>query len=202
MSSSSQNNTLEATMRQLFQSVQNDIAGLATEITHIKTRIHSPESSNFSHEPTSSNLFSPTSIKLDIPRFDGSDPFGWVFKITQSFEFHKTPGDHRLRLASFYMEGEALTWFQWMHANHQIQSWPMFIQALENRFAPTQYEDPRGALFKLCQTTTVKEYQTQFETLGNRIIGLPPPFYLSCFVSGLRPEIRREVQAFQPISLA
>lgn len=31
---------------------------------------------------------------------------------------------------------------------------------------------------------------------------MPPQFYLSCFVSGLKPEIRREVQAFQPISLS
>jgi len=51
-------------------------------------------------------------------------------------------------------------------------------------------------------TTTVREYQTQFESLANRIVGLPPSFYLSCFISGLKPEIRREVQAFQPISLS
>jgi hypothetical protein len=100
------------------------------------------------------------------------------------------------------MEGEALTWYQWMHSNQQLLTWPLFVQSLELRFAPSQYEDPRGALFKLCQTGTVKEYQTQFETLANRIIGLPAPFYLSCFVSGLKPEIRREVQAFQPMSLS
>jgi len=63
------------------------------------------------------------------------------------------------------------------------------------------YDDPKGALFKLRQTTTVKEYQTQFETLVNRIIGLPPQFYLSCFISGLKPAIRHEVQAFQPGTL-
>ena len=48
----------------------------------------------------------------------------------------------------------------------------------------------------------MREYQAQFESLANRIVGLPPPFFLSCFVSGLKPEIRREVQAFQPISLS
>ena len=47
----------------------------------------------------------------------------------------------------------------------------------------------------------MKDYQSQFESLANRIVGLPPPFYLSCFVSGLKPAIRREVQAFQPLSL-
>jgi hypothetical protein len=77
----------------------------------------------------------------------------------------------------------------------------MFLQALESRFAPLLYEDPKGALFKLCQTTTVRDYQTQFEALANRIVGLPPPFYLSCFISGLKPTICREVLAFQPLSL-
>lgn len=42
----------------------------------------------------------------------------------------------------------------------------------------------------------------EFEPLANRIVGLPPQFYLSSFISGLKPEIRREVQAFQPISLS
>ncbi|MCH90126.1 hypothetical protein A2U01_0011034, partial [Trifolium medium] len=51
------------------------------------------------------------------------------------------------------------------------------------------------------QTGSVKDYQGQFELLANRITGLPPPFYLSCFVSGLKPAIRREVQAFQPLTL-
>lgn len=37
--------------------------------------------------------------------------------------------------------------------------------------------------------------------LANRIIGLPPPFRLSCFISDLIPEIHREVQALQPLSL-
>lgn len=48
---------------------------------------------------------------------------------------------------------------------------------------------------------TVNEYLTEFERLANRVVGLPPPFLLSCFISGLNPEVRREVMALQPISL-
>jgi hypothetical protein len=138
---------------------------------------------------------------LEIPRFDGTDPLGWIFKINQFFDYHLTPDDQRLRIASFYMEGEALTWFQWLHQNGQLMNWPTFLHALEIRFAPSQYEDPKGALFKLTQTTTVKEYQAKFESLANRIVGLPPACYLSCFVSGLKPAIRREVLSFQPATL-
>ena len=37
--------------------------------------------------------------------------------------------------------------------------------------------------------------------LANCIIGLPAPFLLRCFVSGLASEIRREVQALHPLTL-
>lgn len=37
--------------------------------------------------------------------------------------------------------------------------------------------------------------------LANRIIGLPAPYLLSFFISGLVPEIRREVQALHPLTL-
>lgn len=56
-------------------------------------------------------------------------------------------------------------------------------------------------MFKLQQTGTVSEYLTEFERLANRTMGLPPSCLLSCFVSGLIPELRREVQALRPLSL-
>lgn len=63
------------------------------------------------------------------------------------------------------------------------------------------YDNPKGALFKLTQRGTVNEYLTEIERLANRVVGLPPPFLLSCFISGLNPDIRHEVLALQPISL-
>ena len=140
-------------------------------------------------------------IKIDVPRFDGSDPSGWIFKITQYFEYHSTPEAERLTITAFYMDGCALAWFQWMNNNGQFTSWPAFLQAVQTRFAPSQYEDPTSVLFKLTQRGTVAQYLAEFEELANRIVGLPPPFLLSCFVSGLSPDIRREVQAHQPLTL-
>jgi hypothetical protein len=86
-------------------------------------------------------------MKLEVPRFDGSDALGWIFKITQFFDFHQTPDHDRLTIASFYMDGPALSWFQWMLRSGMIHAWPDFLLALETRFAPSFYDDPRGALF-------------------------------------------------------
>jgi hypothetical protein len=140
-------------------------------------------------------------MKLDVPKFDGSDAMGWIFKISQFFDYHNTPEEDRLTVASFYMEGQALSWYQWMHRNNLITTWFGFLQALETRFAPSYYDDPASALFKLTQRSTMYVYLTEFERLANRIVGLPQPFLLSCFISGLSPEIRREVQALRPVTL-
>lgn len=103
-------------------------------------------------------------VKLDIPRFDGRDPLGWIFKISQLFEYQNTPEEERITVASFYLDGAALSWYQWMFRNGFITSWSGFLQALESRFAPTFYDDPKGALFKLTQRGNVNEYLTEYRT--------------------------------------
>lgn len=122
--------------------------------------------------------------------------------MSQFFEYHETSEEERITVASFYLDGAALAWYQWMYRNSQIHSWTQFLQALETRFASTAYDDPRGKLFKLTQTSSVAIYLSEFEALANRIVGLPAPFLLSCFVSGLKPDIRREALALQPSSLS
>ena len=88
-------------------------------------------------------------LKLEVPRFDGMDPAGWIFKIWQFFEYHATPEHESLTIASFYMEGKALARFQWMYRNGQLTSWPAFLHALHTRFSSSTYEDPTSMLCKL-----------------------------------------------------
>jgi hypothetical protein len=66
-------------------------------------------------------------LKLDVPRFNGADPHGWIFKITQFFAYHNTPEEERITVASFYLDGAALAWYQWMYRNGQIVSWDQFL---------------------------------------------------------------------------
>ncbi|GJZ75395.1 hypothetical protein Tco_0639860 [Tanacetum coccineum] len=44
-----------------------------------------------------------------------------------------------------------------------------FPESVQNRFGLSKYEDPQGALPKLLQTTTVAQYQSEFEKLRNRV---------------------------------
>ncbi|XP_042483730.1 uncharacterized protein LOC122064089 isoform X2 [Macadamia integrifolia] len=140
------------------------------------------------------------SMRLDVPRFDGTDVVGWIFKATQFFEYHQTPQDQRILISSFHMEGPALSWFQWMHSN-LIVSLPQFLQALKLRYGPSIYEDPKGKLAKLRQVTTVATYQAQFEEISTQIHGLSKDFLISFFISDLKPELRKELLVAQPCPL-
>lgn len=51
------------------------------------------------------------SMKLEVPKFDGTDPNGWAFRIEEFFDFHGTPEPIRLRIVSFHLEGKASAWY-------------------------------------------------------------------------------------------
>ena len=75
-----------------------------------------------------------------------------------------------------------------MFRNGFITSWPALLQAIESHFAPSIYNDPHEALFKLIQRGIVTEYLTEFEKLANPITRLSSSVLLSCFISGLSPK--------------
>jgi hypothetical protein len=56
------------------------------------------------------------------------------------------------------------------------------------------------AITRLRQTSTVALYKTQFEVLSNRLKGLPDKYKLSCFLSGLKDEIRLPLK-LSPLNL-
>lgn len=205
MSSTPPHHGTSSSLEALLTRLDDTLHTMTLKLDEILTRappFSSPQP-NPDHHSTNSNPV-PASIhkmKLEVPRFDGANPLGWIFKITQYFEYHGTLDRDRLTIALFYMEGRALAWYQWMSSNAQFTSWSAFLQALQTRFAPSQYEDPTGALFKLTQKGSVQQYLNEFQDLANRVIGLPPAFLLSCFISGLAPEIRREVQMHQPLTV-
>lgn len=84
---------------------------------------------------------------------------------------------------------------------HMLTSLTNFLHALQLRVGPSYFGDSQGKLFKLILTTVVSDYQSKFGAISNKIIGLPPHFLLSCFISGLKPHIKREAQSLQPLSL-
>lgn len=93
-------------------------------------------------------------------------------------------------------------WYKWLHSNQQLTTWPAFTQALEMRFGPSSYGNHQASLFKLRQAGSVMEYQLQFDTISNRIVGLNFESLLNCFLSGLKDDIQRELAILKPQSLS
>lgn len=72
---------------------------------------------------------------------------------------------------------------------------------MELHFGPSTFENHQAALFKLRQTSSVMDYQQQFEALSNQVMGLTPELFLNCFISGLRQDIQREIVVHHPYTL-
>ncbi|MCH91586.1 hypothetical protein A2U01_0012513 [Trifolium medium] len=88
-----------------------------------------------------------------------------------------------------------------MQRTNPFQSWQLFARAIEVDFGPSCYECPRATLFKLTQKASVAEYYLEFTSLANRVYGVSPEALLDCFVSGLQPDLQREVIAQTPSSI-
>ncbi|KAJ0043687.1 hypothetical protein Pint_18479 [Pistacia integerrima] len=82
-----------------------------------------------------------------------------------------------------------------------ISSWEGFVRALQRRFGSSPYEDLMETLIRLKQTSTVEDYKSQFEALSSQLRGFSESYKLSCFLSGLREDIRFMVRMLNPSNL-
>ena len=80
--------------------------------------------------------------------------------------------------------------------------WGEFVEGLVARFGVSRLTDYKEELFKLQQGGTVADYLNEFDRLSTRISGLSEASLISCFVGGLREDIRLNVKCFQPINLS
>lgn len=104
-------------------------------------------------------------------------------------------------MAYFHMEVEALVWFQDVDEAGQFPTWDAFLQALLTCFGLV-YDEPMESLMKLQQSASITEYTTQFKSLSNRLRGIFDKNCLSCFLSGLKDDIRLPLRMLNPVTLA
>ncbi|XP_030949790.1 uncharacterized protein LOC115973672 [Quercus lobata] len=104
-------------------------------------------------------------------------------------------------MALYHLDGEALIWFQEAEQARGFASWEVFVQALQTRFGTIAYVDRMEALTRLKQMTSVVAYKGNFKIFSNRITGLFESHKLSCFLSGLKDEIRLPIRMLVPKTL-
>ncbi|GKB97462.1 hypothetical protein Tco_0983599 [Tanacetum coccineum] len=98
-------------MKEQFDAVTSQIATLTLEIQTAKA------SRWTRHEAGNSDQGIPRSMRLDVPKFNGSDPDTWILAINEHFLLLETTPEQRLRIIGFNMEGDATEWYRWMTRN-------------------------------------------------------------------------------------
>ncbi|KAK4837557.1 hypothetical protein QYF36_006481 [Acer negundo] len=145
--------------------------------------------------------FQSRSVRPDFPTYDGEDdPLEWLFRAEQFFIYHNTSPAQRLLIVSFHLKGRALHWYKLLETDQAITSWEAFSRALTLRFGPTEYDIPAIALSNLRQQTTISAYRKHFKILATKVEGLSEKLRTAQFISGLKDELRYDVQLFKPAS--
>ncbi|XP_035545952.1 uncharacterized protein LOC118348436 [Juglans regia] len=100
---------------------------------------------------------------------------------------------------------EANQWWQWIRRTFQEEgralSWENFEDELWARFGPSECEDFDEALSRIKQSGSLREYQREFERLGNRVRGWTQKALIGTFMGGLRTDISDGIRMFKPQTL-
>ena len=150
-------------------------------------------------------IVSSKTARLEFPRFSGDDPTEWFNRVNQFFSFQNTPELQKVSLASYHLEGEANQWWQWVRRlteeEGRVLSWANFEEELGVRFGPSECEDFDESLSRIRQRGSLRDYQREFERLGNRVRGWTQKALIGTFMGGLKTKISDGIRMFKPQTL-
>ncbi|OIT35732.1 hypothetical protein A4A49_03292 [Nicotiana attenuata] len=78
-------------------------------------------------------------------------------RLNDTLSFYGISENNKLTLASSYLDGEALKWYQWLFRNKQLADWEHFTEKVLIRFRKRCLEPLKGHL------AAIKEYSTEIE---------------------------------------
>jgi hypothetical protein len=156
---------------------------------------HSSHSNNFQNHHFQRDLRLP---QVDVTKFDGSDPTGWVTQMEHYFSLYDIIDDlAKLRYGVLHLDQEWWQWWQWRKTSHQgYIAWTHLVVEVYEFFEPNT--NHLGHLKKFKQLGTEEDLINDFERLAFRIKGMFDAFFRECFISGLKDEIRVDVLMARP----
>jgi hypothetical protein len=158
---------------------------------------HSSHSHTFQPHHFQRDLHLP---RVDVTKFDGSDPTSWVTQMEHYFSLYGITDDlAKHRYGVLHLDQERWQWWQWRRASRQgYIAWTQFVTELYECFDTNT--NHLGRLTKLKQSGTVEDFIAAFERLAFRTEGMTDAFFRECFISGLKDEIRAHVLMARPSS--
>ncbi|XP_022024212.1 uncharacterized protein LOC110924519 [Helianthus annuus] len=200
-SASTHTNSQPAALIETTANLVTTIAKLSDNLSSDTIHTTSPKPNDDASPSFNNRHSNPKPLKINFTLFDGTNPLGWIFQAENYFTYYRIPPEERVELSVFHFVGDTLSWYQSLHNNDLLGSWTMFKREVELRFGPSSYENHQASLFKLRQTTTVTDYQTEFERISNRVTGLSREALRNCYISGLRQDIQNELAILRPQTL-
>ncbi|XP_042032481.1 uncharacterized protein LOC121779227 [Salvia splendens] len=140
--------------------------------------------------------------KMKPPRFNGSEAVNWISRVQYYFNHMRTPEEHRLHYVVMMFEGPASEWIFNYRDNNPNANWADFLEDVRRRFDPQCFQNFIGLIAKLCQTGSLAEYNATFETMLNRVRGVPEYILLPIYVEGLTQPVKNQVRLQHPASVA
>ncbi|KAL0313075.1 UNVERIFIED_CONTAM: hypothetical protein Sradi_5706800 [Sesamum radiatum] len=172
----------------------------------IPPKERTPVSKSDSEFSRGSQSHFPSLANMEFPKFNGDDPRGWIRKCQWYFQtIYTIPEEQRVSLASMHLQGKAELWFQGL-VEKGLPNWQQFIEIVYARFEGVDPGAVLGEFNTLQQgSRTVDQYLEKFEELKSHVMifhsDFPESYYVTCFVNGLRPDIKGPVLSFRPTSL-
>jgi hypothetical protein len=213
---SSINATINTTMQSSIEEVKQELTThLESVFASLCTKLKIPTDDHFSEAPpkiegehsSHSNTFQPHHFQrdlhlpwVDVTKFDGSDPTGWVTQMEHYFSLYDIIDDlAKLRYGVLHLDQERWQWWQWRKTSRQgYIAWTQFVTELYERF--DMDTNHLGRLTKLKQSGTIEDFIAAFERLAFRTEGMIDAFFRECFISGLKEEIQTHVLMARPSS--
>jgi hypothetical protein len=189
---------------ELTTQLESVFASLCTKLK-LSTDDSFPEAHKKTEGETSSHSFQPHHFqrdirlpRVDVTKFDGSDPTGWVTQMEHYFSLYNITYDlAKLRYGVLHLDQERWQWWQWRKTSRQgYIAWTQFVAELYECFDTDT--NHLGRLTKLKQSGTVEDFIAAFERLAFRTEGMTDAFFRECFISGLKEEIWAHVLMARP----
>ncbi|KAJ0027600.1 hypothetical protein Pint_36395 [Pistacia integerrima] len=166
-------------------------------IEHLESRLgvvqEGLQRMEFENQDGGRQIVSSKLAKLEFPRFFGDDTTEWFNWVEQFFEYQGTTENQKVPMAAYHLEREANQWWQWLprilQAEGHMISWEKFEEELWAYFGPSGCEDFDEALSRIRQLGTLRDYQCEFEKLGNKVHGWTKRALVGTFMRGLKAEI-------------
>ncbi|KAG6490403.1 hypothetical protein ZIOFF_051699 [Zingiber officinale] len=151
--------------------------------------------------PTSSTM-APRYSKMEFLTYSGEgDPLSWVKRCEKFFTNQRTTETDKVGLPAFHLVGEAQLRFDQVEQEELEMTWKQFRDHCHIRFGPPLSNNPLGELANLKQTSSVEDYQRQFQSLLARTSDLRPQQHVDLFTAGLVEDLCINIELQKPRNL-